>query len=94
MPDHKVALQLIAQCDGLLIGTSANKTGNKPPKTAQEAAEQLGEQADLVLDGGTTPLLQESSIVDLTSKPPKMIREGPIKLTQIMSIIDHTYSIK
>jgi L-threonylcarbamoyladenylate synthase len=94
IPNHKVALQLVTLCGGLIVGTSANKTGEKPPKTAQEAASQLGEQVDIVLDGGHAPLGQESSIVDLTSKTPKMIREGPIKLTHIKNTINNTCPFK
>jgi L-threonylcarbamoyladenylate synthase len=94
IPNHKVALQLITLCGGLIVGTSANKTGEKPPKTAQEAASQLGERVDIVLDGGQAPLSQESSIVNLTSKTPKMIREGPIKLTHIMNTINDTHPFK
>jgi L-threonylcarbamoyladenylate synthase len=94
IPNHKIALQLIVRCDELLVGTSANKTGEKPSKTAQDAASQLSEHVDIVLDGGSTPLLQESSIVDLTSKTPKMIREGPIKLTNIRKIIDGAQPFK
>jgi L-threonylcarbamoyladenylate synthase len=94
IPNHKVALQLITLCGGLIVGTSANKTGEKPPKTAQEAASQLGERVDIILDGGRAPLSQESSIVDLTSKTPKMIREGPIKLTHIMNTFNDTRPFK
>jgi len=87
IPNHTVAIQLISLCEGLLVGTSANKTGKKPPRTAPEAAEQLGEQVDMILDGGPTPLGVESSVVDLTSKKPKMLREGPIKLEQIAMLL-------
>jgi len=87
IPNHKVSVQLISLCDGLLIGTSANKTGEKPPKTAREANKQLGGQVDIVLDGGPTPLSQESSIVDLTYRKPKMLREGPIKLTDVLNAL-------
>ena len=87
IPNHKVALQLIALCDGLLVGTSANKTGEKPSKTAQEAARQLGEEADIILDDGPSPLGQESSILDLTEREPKILREGTINLKHIMNTI-------
>jgi L-threonylcarbamoyladenylate synthase len=87
IPNHTVAIQLISLCDGLLVGTSANKTGKKPPRNAQEANKQLGEQVDIVLDGGPTLLGQESSIVDLTSKKPKMLREGPIKLVEVLNAL-------
>jgi len=87
IPNHTVAIQLISLCNGLLVGTSANKTGKKPPKTAQDATKQLGRQVDFVLDGGPTPLGQESSIVDLTSEKPQILREGPVKLVQIMNAL-------
>jgi len=88
IPDHAAAIRLISLCDGLLVGTSANKTGEKSPKTAREAAKQLGEQVDVILDGGPTPLGQESSVVDLTSKKPKMLREGAIKLEEVLSAFE------
>jgi len=87
VPNHKVAVQLISLCDGLLVGTSANKTGEKPPKTAREATKQLGRQVDIVLNGGPTPLGQESSIVDLTSRKPKMLREGQVTLLDVLKAI-------
>jgi len=87
IPNHTVAIQLINLCNGLLVGTSANKTGEKSPKTAREANKQLGEQVDIVLDDGPTPLGQESSIIDLTSKKPKMLREGPIKIAEILKAL-------
>jgi len=87
IPNHTVAIQLINFCNGLLVGTSANKTGEKPPKTAQEATKQLGKQVEVVLDAGPTPLGQESSIVDLTSEKPQLLREGPIKLVEIMNAL-------
>jgi L-threonylcarbamoyladenylate synthase len=87
IPNHTVAIQLISLCNGLLVGTSANKTGEKSPRNAQEATKQLGEHVDMVLDDGPTPLGQESSIVDLTSKEPKMLREGPINLADILNTL-------
>jgi len=91
IPNHTVAIQLINLCDGLLVGTSANKTGEKSPKTVQEAYKQLGEQVDMILDDGPTPLGQESSIIDLTSKKPKILREGPIKLEDILNALRDTF---
>jgi len=87
IPNHTVAIQLISLCDGLLVGTSANKTGRKAPNTAQEAIEQLGKLVDIVLNGGPAPLHQESSIIDLTARRPKMLREGPVKLTEALNAL-------
>jgi len=87
IPRHDVALQLISLSDGLLIGTSANRTGEKPPRTVQEATQQLKEKVDLVLDGGPTTLGRPSTVADLTSKKPRILREGPISFKEISDII-------
>ena len=87
VPEHDSALQLIRLSGGLLVGTSANKIGEKPPKTAQEAVRQLGEEVDIYLDGGPAPLGVPSSLIDFTCKKPKLVRKGPIKLIEIHRVI-------
>ena len=86
IPKHDVALQLIGLSNGLLVGTSANRTGEKPPQTVQEAARQLKEEVDVILDGGSTTLGKPSTVADLTSKKPRILREGPISLKEISDI--------
>jgi len=86
VPKHDIALQLMRLSKGLLVGTSANKTGQKPPQTAYEAAEQLGKEANVILDGGPTALGTPSTVVDLTSEKPKILREGPIRLEDILQV--------
>jgi len=83
VPNHAIALQFINLSNGLLVGTSANKTGEEPPQTAPEAARQLGEEVDVVLDGGPTTLGVPSTLVDLTPKRPRILREGPISFKEI-----------
>ncbi len=84
IPHHKVALQLIGLSGGLLVGTSANKTGREPPRTAYDAAEQLGEEVSLALDDGPAPLGVSSTIVDLTERRPRILREGHISLKDVL----------
>jgi len=86
IPKHDVALRIIRLSNGLLVGTSANKTGAKPPCTAQEVAEQLREEVDVILDGGTTPLGVSSTVVDFTQQKPKILREGPTCLEEILKV--------
>jgi len=86
IPKHDIALHLIHLSKGLLVGTSANKTGEKPPQTAYEAAEQLGKEVNVILDGGPTALGTPSTVVDLTSEKSKILREGPIRLEDILQI--------
>ena len=87
VPNHEVALELIRLSNGLLIGTSANKTGEAPPKTPKEVIKQLGERVDIVLDGGAVPLGTPSTVVDLTAEKPVIIRKGPIRLESILKVL-------
>ena len=87
VPKHDVALQLISLSNDLLVGTSANKTGEKPPRTAHEATQQLGEEVDVILDGGPATLGVPSTVVDLTSKKMRILREGPIGFKEISEVI-------
>lgn len=87
IPKHKIALQLISLSNGLLIGTSANKTGEEPPRTVHEAAQKLKEEVDVFLDGGPTSLGRPSTVADFTSKKPRILREGPVSLEEISDII-------
>lgn len=87
VPRHEVAMELIRLSQGLLIGTSANKTGENPPRTAHEANKQLGKEVDIILNGGPTPLGVASTVIDLTSKKTKILREGPISLEGIMKAL-------
>jgi len=87
VPKHDVAVQLMRLSDGLLVGTSANRMGEKPPRTAFEAAEQLGEEVDVILDGGPTPLGVSSTVVDLAVEEPKILREGPISYEDISTLL-------
>lgn len=83
VPKHDAALQLIRLSNGLLVGTSANKTGKRPPLSAQDAAEQLGREVDLILDGGIATLGVSSTVIDLTSERPRILREGPVGFGEI-----------
>jgi L-threonylcarbamoyladenylate synthase len=84
IPNHDVALELIRLSGGLLVGTSANKSGRKSPRTVSEAAEQIGEEVDLLLDDGAAPIGASSAIVDLTGERPKIMRKGPIELDDLL----------
>ncbi len=82
IPDHLGARALINAAGGLLAVTSANVSGNPSPVTAQEAAAQLP-GADVVVDGGPCPGGVESTVVDVTVDPPRIIRVGAIPAERI-----------
>lgn len=87
VPDNKIALQLIHLCGGLLIGSSANKTGEKPPRSVQEISEEMKDMVNIVLDGGITAKGIPSTVVDLTLKKPRILREGPINLKELSDVL-------
>jgi L-threonylcarbamoyladenylate synthase len=87
IPDNNVAIKLIQLIGGLLVGSSANKTNEKAPKEIDEISEELKEMVDIVLDGGPTSTGIPSTVVDLTSEKPMIIREGLINLEQILNVL-------
>jgi tRNA threonylcarbamoyl adenosine modification protein (Sua5/YciO/YrdC/YwlC family) len=64
---------------GSVTGTSANRHEEPPCSVASEALKSLIEKPDLVLDGGRTAGGEVSTIVDLRSGRPKVLRQGPIE---------------
>ncbi len=87
IPDNDVALHLIRLSGGLLIGSSANRTGEEPPRAVQEISGELKEMVDVVLDGGPAAQGMPSTVADLTSDKPKILREGPISLKAILDAL-------
>ena len=87
IPDHPVALRLAELSGGYLVSTSANKSGSPPPREAGEASAQIGGEVELILDGGPSPLGRPSTVLDLTSKKARILREGPIPLERIIEVL-------
>ena len=87
IPNNKLALHLISLSGGLLIGSSANRTGEEPPRTVQEISGELKEMVDVVLDGGAAAQGMPSTVADLTSEKPRILREGPISLKEILDAL-------
>jgi L-threonylcarbamoyladenylate synthase len=61
-----------------ITATSANKSGSPECTTAQEVADQIGDKVDAIIDLGVTPGGKGSTIIDVTSHPPQILREGII----------------
>jgi len=87
MPAHRVALALIEAAGGALTGTSANRHRMPPPRTAQEAIEQLNGEVDVVVDAGPAPRGEPSTIVDPTTTPPRVIREGAVPAREVLQAL-------
>jgi len=76
IPDNKVALALLRRVGRPLAAPSANVSGGKSPVNARQAGRQLNGLVDLILDAGPTRYRKDSTIIDFTSKPVKVIRKG------------------
>ncbi|MEU6130132.1 L-threonylcarbamoyladenylate synthase [Saccharopolyspora sp. NPDC047091] len=86
MPLHPVALDLLREVGPMAV-SSANRTGNPPPATAQQAQDQLGDSVQVYLDGGPTGEPVASTIVDLTQATPRVLRQGEITLEQLTEVL-------
>jgi len=69
-----------------LCGTSANIHGQPPPSTLSGALAQLGDSVTLAVDGGPTLYPVGHTVLDLASKPPKLIRAGPFDVKRIYKL--------
>jgi len=87
MPSHPMALSLIKESKCPIAAPSANPFGYLSPTTAEHVQEQLGDQVDLILDGGPCPVGVESTIVSFSENKPRLLRPGGISLEEIESII-------
>lgn len=87
MSDCKVALDLVRLSGTPLACPSANLSGRPSPVKAEEVAKDLGERIDLLLDGGETRIGIESTVLNLTSSPPTILREGALKREEIEKVI-------
>jgi L-threonylcarbamoyladenylate synthase len=87
MPDLSFTLSLLRTV-GPLATTSANLSGGPNPMTAQDVIDQIGDRVDLILDGGPTPGMTASTVVDVSGTEMKVLRQGPISLEDLQSLFD------
>ncbi len=86
MPLQPVALELLRQTGPMAV-SSANVSGRPPAVTAAEARGQLGDLVDVYLDGGPSAQQAASTIVDLTGRTPRILREGPVTAEAIAEVL-------
>jgi L-threonylcarbamoyladenylate synthase len=86
MPDHDVALELLARTGPLAV-SSANRTGMPAATDADEAESMLGEAVEVVLDDGPTPGPVPSTIVDVTAEAGRLLRLGAVSLARLREVV-------
>lgn len=81
MPDNKVALALIDKASLPIVAPSANLSGKNPPTSAKEVLLDV----DMVLDGGDTVIGIESTVLDVTVNPFKVLRKGALSEEELLA---------
>jgi tRNA threonylcarbamoyl adenosine modification protein (Sua5/YciO/YrdC/YwlC family) len=85
MPQHPVALELLAQTGPMAV-SSANMTGQPAATTAADAREQFGDAVEVYLDGGQCETDIPSTIVDLTGDMPRLLRGGAVSIGRLREV--------
>jgi L-threonylcarbamoyladenylate synthase len=88
MPDHAVAQAILRAAGRPLVLTSANLAGEPDATTGAECRDALDGRVDLIVDAGVTALGKPSTVVDLTTIPTSIAREGGITQEQLRPYLD------
>lgn len=86
VPHHDLVRAIAARV-GPIAATSANRHGEPTPETAAEVASALGPGVPLIVDAGVLAA-SASTVVDVTSEPWRVLREGPISAAEILALAD------
>jgi L-threonylcarbamoyladenylate synthase len=86
-PSDKTAQTLILLSTGAVAAPSANLFGRLSPTRAEHVEEQLGGRVDLILDGGRSSIGVESTVLDLSSRLPRILRPGGTSKEKIETLI-------
>jgi L-threonylcarbamoyladenylate synthase len=87
MPDHPVALALLKKCQLPIAAPSANSSGKPSPTNAQHVMDDLNGKIAGVLDGGSTGVGVESTVLDCTEEIPIILRPGGVTKEQLENVV-------
>jgi L-threonylcarbamoyladenylate synthase len=83
VPAHPVARALIEASGRPIAAPSANRSGRPSPTCAEHVRDDLDSRIELILDGGPTPVGVESTVLDMTTDPPMLLRPGGVTLEEL-----------
>ena len=86
-PAHPLARRLIARSGIPLAAPSANRSERVSPTTAHHVLESLGSRVGLILDGGPCDRGIESTVIDCTVSPPRILRPGPLTRVELEAAV-------
>ncbi len=86
-PAHPVAQALLREAGRPIAAPSANRSGRLSPTEAAHVAEELGARVALILDGGSTLVGLESTVLDLSGQHPTLLRPGGVALEELTPLL-------
>jgi L-threonylcarbamoyladenylate synthase len=86
MPLHPVALEVLREVGPMAV-TTANKVGQAPPVTAEEARDQLEYAVRIYLEAGAAADPAPSTIIDVTGDVPRVLRDGAIPFEKLRDVV-------
>ena len=87
MPSHPIAHALVAEAGVPIAAPSANLAGRPSPTSAEHVLEDLRGRIEVVLDGGEIVHGVESTVLDLTTELPTVLRPGPVTVEELRGVI-------
>ncbi|MBE0409435.1 MAG: threonylcarbamoyl-AMP synthase [Anaerolineales bacterium] len=87
VPAHPVALALLKASGVPIAAPSANLFGRASPTTSRHVLNDLGSRIEMLLDGGPTTIGVESTVLDITTHPPTLLRPGGVPLEALEEVI-------
>lgn len=89
MPMHPVAIELLQETGPMAV-SSANISGQPPALNVHMAEDQLGSDVSVYMDGGEATIGEPSTIVDMSSGRPRILREGAVSAEKIADVLNMT----
>jgi len=87
MPADNIALSLIREAKTPIAAPSANLFGKTSPTTAKHVVDDLGGKIEMIIDGGKTKVGVESTVLDVTVEPVRVLRAGGISVEKLKEVI-------
>ena len=87
-PDNKIALGFIKEAGGFVAAPSANLSGKPSPTLSKYVKEDMDGRIEMILDGGQVGIGLESTIIDLTSEVPTILRPGFITREMLLKLLN------
>jgi len=86
LPAQKIASALVRACSNPITGTSANLSGNAGCSRVADLEPKVAERLDMIIDAGPLKGGVGSTVIDVTSDSPKILREGEVLTGDILSV--------